>query len=244
MKPFVLLATRSDDVVADEEYAAIQRYGGLSPRELIRVRLERKELPDLDFDAISGIIVGGSPFNFADSIDSKSSTQLRVESELDELLARVVAEDFPFLGACYGVGALGLHQGGVVDGTYAEPAGAVTISLNEAGMLDPIFAGMPQYFDAFVGHKEALTVVPEQARVLASSIACPVQMFKVGKNVYATQFHPELDIPGIIRRIQAYRNEGYFDPEEIDALIEEVSLADVATSSLVLKNFVALFAKN
>ena len=41
--------------------------------------------------------------------------QHRVEAELAGLLDDVVAADFPFLGACYGVGTLGVHQGGVVD---------------------------------------------------------------------------------------------------------------------------------
>ena len=39
--------------------------------------------------------------------------QHRVERELSALLDEVVARDFPFFGACYGVGTLGVHQGGV-----------------------------------------------------------------------------------------------------------------------------------
>lgn len=242
MKPFVLLATREDDAIADEECAAIARFGGLGEGELVRIRLERNPLPNLNFDEYSGIILGGSPFNATDEV--KTENQLRVEADLHALLDRIVAEDFPFLGACYGVGTLGIHQGGTVDGTYAEPAGAVTIEVTEAGERDPIFADMPQTFDAFVGHKEALTVVPPHITVLARSLTCPVQLFKLGENVYATQFHPELDVPGIVRRMTAYRHEGYFDPDELDARIAEVELADVAMSSRVLKNFVTKYAKN
>lgn len=241
MKPFVLLATRADDAIADEEYEAILKYGELDAADVFRVRLEKESLPELDFDEISGIIVSGSPFNATD--ETKSETQVRVESELNALLDRVVTEDFPFLGACYGVGTLGIHQGGVVDGTYSEPAGAVTIEVTDEGASDPIFAGMPAAFDAFVGHKEALTIVPPHFTVLARSITCPVQLFKIGENVYATQFHPELDVPGIVRRMTAYRHEGYFDPDELDARISEVKQADVAMSSRVLKNFVFRYAK-
>lgn len=244
MKPFILIATRADDAIADEEYEAILRFGGLKPDELRRIRLEQHPMPEIDLNDYSGIIVGGSPFNSTDDPAAKSETQLRVESELSSLLDRVVEQDFPFLGACYGVGTLGIHQGGVVDGTYAEPAGAVTVTVSDEGAVDPIFAGMPKSFDAFVGHKEALTVVPAHAVVLAGSLTCPVQMFKVGENVYATQFHPELDIPGIIRRMTAYRHEGYFDSDELDARIAEVSEANVAESSRVLRNFVTRYAKN
>jgi GMP synthase (glutamine-hydrolysing) len=103
---------------------------------------------------------------------------------------------------------------------------------------------VPDSFDAFVGHKEALSVPPPHATVLASSATCPIQLFKVGQNVYATQFHPELDVPGIVRRMQTYRHEGYFDPDELDALIAEVSQADVRSASVVLKNFVDTYAKS
>ena len=120
--------------------------------------------------------------------------QHRVERELSALLDEVVARDFPFFGACYGVGTLGVHQGGVIDRTYAEPISAVRIRLTEDGLADPVLAGMAAEFDAFVGHKEACSVLPPGAVLLAGSAACPVQMFRVKQNLYATQFHPELDL--------------------------------------------------
>ena len=58
MLPFVLLATRAEDVAADAEYAAMLRYGGLEPAQLLRVRLEAGPMPAIDLDAISGLIVG------------------------------------------------------------------------------------------------------------------------------------------------------------------------------------------
>ena len=35
----------------------------------------------------------------------------------------------------------------------------------------------------------------------------------MGEHVYATQFHPELDVEGLCPRIEVYRHHGYFDPE-------------------------------
>ena len=40
MKPFLLLATRSEDEAADDEYAGFLAAGGLLPEQLHRVRLE------------------------------------------------------------------------------------------------------------------------------------------------------------------------------------------------------------
>src|SRR6188768_2657574 len=127
MKPFVLLATRAEDLAADGEYEAFCRFGGLRPEELVRVRLEQSPLPALDLDDYSGVFVGGSPFNTSSPAELKSSVQVRVEKDMAALLDEVVERDFPFFGACYGVGTLGAYQGGVIDGTYAEPVGAVRI---------------------------------------------------------------------------------------------------------------------
>jgi GMP synthase (glutamine-hydrolysing) len=243
VKPFLLLATRPEDAAADGEYEAMLQFGRLKPEQLIRVRLEAVPMPELDLDELSGIIVGGSPFTASDPDHRKSDVQRRVEAELAVLVAEVVERDFPFLGACYGVGTLGVLAGGVVDGTYAEPVGAVQINVTEAGRADPLFGAMPETFDAFVGHKEAVSVAPPDAVVLATSSACPVQAFRLGRNVYATQFHPELDVPGIQTRIDVYRHAGYFHPDEVDALLAEVEGADVAHASGVLRGFVARYAR-
>ena len=238
VKPFVLLATRPEDAAADGEYEAMLRFGGLSPDELVRIRLESGPMPPLDLDGISGIIVGGSPFTTSDPPERKSQVQVRVEAELSALLTEVVERDLPFLGACYGVGTLGVVAGGVVDATYAEPVGAVPVSLTDDGRKDRIFAQMPDVFDAFVGHKEALSAPPPGAVVLASSPGCPVQAFRIKENLYATQFHPELDLPGIITRINVYRHAGYFAPDEVDALIARVRRTAVEAPPQVLRGFV------
>ena len=46
------------------------------------------------------------------------TTDLRPDQEWD-----VVAADFPFLGACYGVGALGAQLGAGLDRVHSEPVG-------------------------------------------------------------------------------------------------------------------------
>ena len=240
--PFLLLATRAEDEAADDEYAAMLRAGGLDEPQLHRVRLEAAPLPTLDLDRYSGIILGGGPFDSSDPDELKSPTQRRVESELRALLDELVARDFPFLGACYGVGTLGVHQDGAVDRRYGEPIGAVPVTLTEAGLADPLLAGMPETFDAFVGHKEALCDVPPGAVLLASSPTCRVQMFRVRRNLYATQFHPELDVAGIVTRVRIYQHHGYFPPDELEELIGRLRAAVVTEPPRILASFVARYA--
>lgn len=212
MKPFLLLATRADDAVADAEYRAFLRFGGLTAEQLVRVRLEAaplaEQLPEEDLTAYSGVMIGGSPFTASDPDEQKSPVQRRVERELAGVVREVLHLDVPFLGACFGIGTLGLHLGGVLDRTYGESVGAVEITPTAEGAADPLLAGLPRSFAAFVGHKEALRGLPAGAALLASSAGCPVQMFRVGQHQYASQFHPELDGPGIIERIHAYRYAG------------------------------------
>jgi GMP synthase (glutamine-hydrolysing) len=242
-KPFVLLATRAEDVPADEEYALFLRYTGLDERELIRVRLEAGPLPPLDLDRLSGIFVGGGPFNASDPPEGKSAVQRRVEAEFSALLDDVVARDFPFLGACYGVGTVGAHQGAVIDRTHAEPISVVPVTLTDAGAVDPLLRDVPRTFNAFVGHKEAISRLPSSAVLLASSPSCPVQMFRVGQNVYATQFHPELDLDGMVTRIRAYAGYGYFLADEIDLTLAAVRRAPVSHPSRLLRAFVDRYAR-
>jgi GMP synthase (glutamine-hydrolysing) len=140
------------------------------------------------------------------------------------------------------VGTLGVHQGGTVDRIHGEPVGAVRVQLTEEGLADPVLAGMTPEFDAFVGHKEACRVLPPTAVLLATSPACPVQMFRVRQNLYATQFHPELDAEGLCTRIDIYRHAGYFPPESAEDLMESARQFTVTEPMNILKNFVARYA--
>ena len=242
MRPFLLLSSRAEDLAADDEYAAFLRVTGLPEGGLRRVRMEAAPMPALTLDDYAGIFVGGGPFNSSDAPLDKSPVQHRVERELAALLDEVVARDFPFFGACYGIGSLGVHQGGVIDRTYAEPISAVRVRLTADGLADPVLAGMTEEFDAFVGHKEACSLLPPGAVLLASSAACPVQMFRVKQNLYATQFHPELDLPGLLTRVRVYQHAGYFPPAELDELIARLQPAVVTEPGRMLANFVARYA--
>lgn len=241
MKPFLLLSSRAEDLAADDEYAAFLRETGLTPGRLVRVRTEAAPLPRIDLDDYAGILLGGGPFNSSDPARLKSPVQRRVERELGALLDEVVARDFPFMGACYGVGTLGVHRGGVIDRTYAEPIGAVAVRLTEEGRADPLLDGVPDVFDAYVGHKEAVRVLPPGATLLATSGSCPVQMFRVKQNLYATQFHPELDRAGIVTRVRVYQHAGYFPPEQVEEVVALLDGTKVTAPPRILANFVTRY---
>lgn len=237
MKPFLLIQSRPEDETSHNEYEAFLHYGGLEKSQLERFRVESEPLPKIELEKYSGIIIGGGPFNASD--ENKSDLQVRVEADMHRLLDNVIEKDFPLLGACYGVGTLVPHQHGKVSRKFGEDVGPIEITLVGE---DPILAGLPKTFEAFVGHKEACEVLPASATLLASSKTCPVQMFRIKNNIYATQFHPELDGHGLETRIQIYKHHGYFPPEEAEKLIEIGHSAEVTEPMKILQNFVEKYS--
>jgi GMP synthase (glutamine-hydrolysing) len=243
VKPFLLLSIRADDAAADNEYHSFLALAGLGEGHLRRVRLERSPLGDVDLRDWSGVLLGGGPFNYSDPEDAKSPVQRRAEADLRRLLDAMAGADFPFLGACYGIGVLGGHQGAALSRRYAEPVGPVRVTLTPQGRRDPLLRELPASFEAFTGHKEAVSELPGHAVLLASSAACPVQAFRVGANLYATQFHPELDAGGICTRIEVYKFAGYFRPEEAEELKEVARRSDVTWPPAILRAFVRRYAR-
>jgi len=242
VKPFLLLAVRADDAAADNEYESFLACAGLGEHDLRRHRLEQRPLGDVDLRDWSGIFLGGGPFNASDPRGSKSPVQRRVEADLRGLFEQVIRADFPFLGACYAIGTLGDHQGAAVDRRYAEPIGAVPVTLTREGRRDPLLRVLPATFDAFVGHKEAISRLPDHAVLLASSPTCPVQAFRVGTAVYATQFHPELDAASLCTRIEVYKHAGYFEPAQADELKAQAHRSNVTHPPAILRRFARRYA--
>lgn len=244
MKPFLILQLRPEAEASDDEYAAFLAKGGLSADQTRRIRLESEDMPDLDLADYSGVIVGGGPGCVSDAPEKKDPLEAKIEAEILSLMPQITAQDVPFMGCCYGIGILAHHLGATVSkAQYGEPVGPSLCIQTPEGAADPILAGLPDQFHAFVGHKEAVQHLPEGAVHLLSSGPCPFQMIRYGQNVYATQFHPEADSAGFELRIRIYKNKGYFPQEEADSLIQMCRAADVHAPDRILRNFVSRYAR-
>lgn len=239
-KPFLILQLRPEAEASDDEFAAILAKSGLPEDRAWRIRLDREALPaDLDLKDTAGVIVGGGPGCVSDAPEEKSDTEAKIEAACLSLMPQITATDHPFMGCCYGIGILAHHLGATVSkDRYGEPVGHVTCTVTEDGARDPLLAGLPQTFDAFVGHKEAVQHLPEGATHLLASAPCPFQMIRYKSNVYATQFHPEADSAGFETRIRIYKHKGYFAPEAADDLIAMCRAADVTQPETILRRFV------
>jgi len=238
MKPFLVLQLRPEDETANNEFEAFLKFGGLDKQETQRERLEKSGIPDISLNDYSAIIVGGSPFDVSKPEIEKSKIQKQIEKDFTHLFADIIERDFPFFGACSGNGLLGSYCGATISSRYSEPVGGVDICLTEEGEKDPLLKNLPEKFRAMVGHKEACDETPPGSVLLATSDACPVQMFRVKENIYATQFHPEADAEGFIVRINAYKHHGYFPPEEAEILTQSVQCEETPVPKEILRRFV------
>ena len=241
-KPILILQLRPEDITADSEYACFLKYGQLKAEDTRRLRIENSGIPDnTNLDDYSAIIVGGSPFDISTPENKKSGIQIKIEADFNRLLEQVITRDFPFLGACSGNGLLGSYLGTPITTKYGEAVGCITLDITEAGSKDKLLEGFPKQIDVLLGHKEACDATPEGATLLMTGSNCPVQMFRVGKNVYATQFHPEGDSEEFILRINTYANHGYFEPHEEEVLKKEVSRKTTPYAQKILKRFVGRY---
>jgi GMP synthase (glutamine-hydrolysing) len=242
VKPFLILQLRPEDDTSNSEFEAILRYAELDERNTRRLRIEKTGIPEISLDDYAAVIVGGSPFDISTPQQQKSEIQVQIESDFKHLFDDIVANDFPFLGACSGCGLLGSYLQTPVSTKYNEPVGGAVVSITKAGKDDALLMEFPDQIAVLCGHKEACDRVPRGATLLLTNEACPVQMFRIGENVYATQFHPEGDGEGFTVRIHAYKHHGYFPPEEAEALIVEVNREDTPYAREILRRFVARYS--
>jgi GMP synthase (glutamine-hydrolysing) len=135
-------------------------------------------LPD-----VAGLIVTGS----AASVTSREPWMLRLE----EYLRAAVAQRVPTLGICFGHQLLGQALGGRVEkNPRGREIGTVRVQISEP---DWLFSQASGEFAANSTHVDSIIVLPDGARVLASTELDPHAAVRFGEHVYGVQFHPEVD---------------------------------------------------
>jgi GMP synthase (glutamine-hydrolysing) len=111
------------------------------------------------------------------------------------LLRERLAKDYPSLGICLGCQLMAHAAGAKVqalqgpDGVRIKELGWLPIRMESSD--DDLTRGLPGELTVLHWHGDGCAL-PSGATWLASSEVCPVQMFRIGKNV-GVQFHPEVD---------------------------------------------------
>ncbi|MGP3535928.1 glutamine amidotransferase-related protein [Microbacterium sp. RD1] len=237
--PLLYVCVRPQLEAADAEYASFCEGLGVGEGLLARHDLVRRPLPADAFDRFGGFVVGGSPFNLTDDESDKSEAQRRLESDLERIASAAAEAATTALFTCYGIGVVTRMLGGVVSREFPEDTGPTTIRLTAAATGDALFGGLRAPFVALTAHKEGTAAPPPGGVLLAENEACPVQAYRVGERLWATQFHPEPTTRAFTERMAIYRNDGYFAPEEYDTLSARVLAASVSEPARLLQAFAA-----
>ena len=115
------------------------------------------------------------------------------------------------------------------------------MELTREGRSDPLLGGLATRFTALTAHKEGAAEVPPGAVLLATNEACPVQAYRSGDRLYATQFHPEPTTRAFTERMAVYRNDGYFEADAYDTIAGRVLAASVTEPARLLRAFARTF---
>lgn len=229
---FLLVALRPADGAGRAEYLDFLEASGLEKEELDLLTVARPDTVLPDLGEYAGVFVGGSPFNVTDLEHSD------LQKHSHDLLYQVLSSSVPALFTCYGASYTAFTFGGLVNRDFGEKAGVSRVELTNAAQLDPVAQVLPPSFGALTGHKESVANLPRHASLLASGPTCPVQMYSIGSRNWVTQFHPEMNAAGLLRRMSFYANDGYFLPEEVEEIKRTIEAADLSGVALIIPRFV------
>lgn len=146
-----------------------------------------------------GLIVLGGPMNCD---DTDRYPHLQVESDA---IAQAIDLGRPVLGICLGAQLIARALGARVVRNPEKEIGWYRLQATAAGRGDPLFGTLGERETVFQWHGDRFEI-PDQAVHLARSPACPNQAFRYGENVYALQFHLEVDAAMIHRWLRTPGN--------------------------------------
>lgn len=158
---------------------------------------ESNSPPTGDWD---GLIIGGGPMMVSD-LEAGTFSFYGAERSLIE---STITADKPVLGVCLGSQILCHLFGGKV-GPLQWVAGWHQVNLNERGMASRLFTDVQESFMTFQYHRDHFLELPSTAIPLAGSDTTVVESFLLqsGKRVWATLFHPEMDVHFLMQLFQA-----------------------------------------
>jgi len=188
-----------------------------------------------ELEAADVVIVGGAG---AHSVTEEHP----FSAPLAEAVRDRVAARRPLFGSCFGHQFLAQALGGrVVTDLQRKEVGTHAIELTTAGRSDPLFAGLPERFEAQFGHHDRVVELPPGAVELAASALCPNQAYRLrGLPVWGCQFHVELDDRRILERARIYQS-GYLPGDDALAAFA-ASVRPTPIASTLLRRFFAAVA--
>lgn len=158
--------------------------------------------PD-DFD---GWLIMGGPMN----VDETDRHPYLLPER--HLVAELIRRDRPVLGICLGAQIVARAAGARVYPLRPKEIGLFDVDLTADAANDPLFRGMPTPLEVFQWHGDTFDL-PSGAVLLASSPRYPHQAFRLGRRVYAIQFHLEVTFAVAVQWFTEWSREVAQQPE-------------------------------
>lgn len=162
-----------------------------------------------DAAGAAGLIFMGGPMSVNDGLPYLASEM--------EIIREAIEQGQPVLGVCLGAQLVAKALGAAVYRNAVKEIGWFEINLTGAACDDLVFTGLRPTETVFQWHGDTFDL-PNGATWLATSDACRHQAFRVGRNVYAFQFHLEVTPDMIADWCAQDANCG--DVREMDAPID------------------------
>ena len=173
--------SRPQQFVAVFDFGA--QYGQLIARRVRDLHVYSEIVPcDISAEEISrmapsAIILSGGPASvYAD--------------DAPDMDKKIFSLGIPVLGFCYGQQIMSVKLGGEVGHTEKGEYGPATITRQGASR---ILDDTPDTQTVWMSHRDAVSRVPEGFTITSTTDVCPVaSMEDASRNLFATQFHPEV----------------------------------------------------
>jgi len=138
-------------------------------------------ISSLNLDNYSSIILSGR---------RKNNPEMNIINS--KLVKHSVEEDKPLLGICYGAEILVLTLGGTIKKMVSSRHGLYEIDITKN---NPLCSGKIKGFES---HSYMVSKLNSSFIQIATSNDCKFEIFQYdGKNIFGTQFHPEMSTDGI-----------------------------------------------
>lgn len=231
----LLIQVRDHKVAAEEERQCFLERCRIRPEQLsIYNVIDRPRIRWRDVEEADAVFIGGAG---AHSV----TEEYELTAPLTEVLRRVLDEDRPFFGSCWGHQLLGQVVGGRVE-TRPEHAEVGTFDAvrTQEGRRDPLSAELPDRFAVQLGHRDHLVDPPAGLLTLAATERSPHQLVRVaGKPAYGSQFHSEMSLEAMRRRVRIYSH--YLEGGEQAVLEFDRNLRPSPEADGLLDRFLSLF---
>ncbi len=218
LKLLLLQARRAEDPARYEERVSFAKrlrvpLHAIAPHDLLQGPPSLEEVR-----AHKAVLVGGSG-----EFDVSKRNLPHFDATLQRL-REITDLGLPMFASCFGfqlmVQALG---GNIVNDPETTEIGTFPIYLTEEAKRDELFGILPDEFLAQLGHKERADVMPSGVITLAYSDKVAHEALRIpGKPIWATQFHPELDLEDHLVRFRRYLHiyAHLFSEEEIQEMLD------------------------